>query len=871
MTLAHELVAEIWASDYFLELLDRLEREVAQTFVRQPSATGLSPAEVNDLLRFADLLSYGDTADDRNMAYRVVAQVSQLHAIDFELRAYGTAILSKLGNFPGLEHLRELAGELPVLPIEREVERQAKLLTQRTSDGELVFTDAQYEIRRALATPGFFSFSGPTSIGKSFILKDYIKSLLETEELAGKTIVLLVPTRALISQLVDDFRREISDSRVHVGAFPQSTPLLQRRFDRSVLVLTPERLIRYLSNGGLPVRYLFVDEAQKIAAVKDERSSLYYHAIYETTRRYATQLVFASPNIPNPGIFLEIFGHEGEPSLSVQDRTVSQNRYYVNPHTQQASYFKASSSGDQLEEHVLEHQLPGTVNGVLETLGAEAANLVYCNSTGATVELARNFALSRPLIALTPALESLIEFESTSVHVDYYLITCLRRGVAFHHGRMPHEVRARIEAVFLDGSSPLDFIFCTSTLLEGVNLPAKNIFVLTEKHGRGPFAQVDFENLVGRAGRLTHEFSGNVICIPVDEKRWSDKTLIATTRPSEAVSFLVDTNKRRTREFKNIERLLAGEEIASGFTVGERSNLATYGSLIFLQHLENNESPLVAKFLEKSRRGADLLAAAAELTRVPATVIRSSPSIKLNYQQRALEYIETKREYSQLSPDIEQIEIGPMLELLYDLYGWEKEESGGRDPLIPLGLIRSGYGTSQLKYWAMVANHWIKAEPLSRIISYSIHFHQSRGYIWFKLNGVPTKEDFVRSPRHINIIIEQVMTDIENGLRHKIFRYLQNFFDLSRHVLGDAAAPNWAELIEYGTADPRSVSLQNSGFSRGAAKLIIEDYTDFFSFDARQELNEIDIDALRTVLPEGNEIAEEIRTVIAGFVNLAGP
>ncbi|WP_026531317.1 DEAD/DEAH box helicase [Haematomicrobium sanguinis] len=871
MALAQELVADVWASDYFLELLDLLEREVAQAFVRQPPPEGLSQAEVNDLLRFADLLSFSDAAEDRNMAYRIVAQVSQLHTIDFELRAYGTAILSKLGNFPGLDHLRELCGGLPVLPIEREVERQAKLHTQRTSDGNLVFTDAQYEIRRALATPGFFSFSGPTSIGKSFILKDYIKSLLAKDELAGSAIVVLVPTRALITQLVDDFRREITDSRVHVGAFPQTSPLLQRQFDRSVLVLTPERLIRYLSSGRLPVRYLFVDEAQKIAAVKDERSSLYYHAIYETTRRYATQLVFASPNIPNPGIFLEIFGHLGEQSLSVQDRTVSQNRYYVNPHTQRASYFKASLSGGPLEEHELEHQLPGTVNGLLATLGARAANLVYCNSTGATVELARAFALSRPLVTLTPTLESLIEFASTSVHVDYYLITCLRHGVAFHHGRMPYEVRARIEAIFLDGSGPLDFIFCTSTLLEGVNLPAKNIFVLTEKHGSAPFEQVDFENLVGRAGRLTREFSGNVICVPINESSWTDKTLMTTTMASEAVSFLVDKNKRRTSEFNNIGRVLAGEEITSGFTVGARSNFATFGSLIFLHHLENNGSPLVTKFLEKNRSGEELLAAVVASTRVPAAVVRTSPSIKLKYQQRALEYIETYCERSQFFPDSEQIEIQPMLRLLYDLYNWEKEESGGRNPLIPPGLIRAGYGTSQLNYWAMVANHWIKAEPLSRIINYSIHFHQNRGYIWFKLNGRVTREDFVRSPRHINIIIEQVMTDIENGLRHKIFRYLQNFFDLSRHVLGDAAAPNWAELIEYGTTDRRSVSLQNSGFSRSAAKLIIDEYIGLVSFNARHELVEIDIDALHKVLPEGNEITDEIRAVIVGFAEPTSP
>ena len=43
-------------------------------------------------------------------------------------------------------------------------------------------------------------------------------------------------------------------------------------------------------------------------------------------------------------------------------------------------------------------------------------------------------------------------------------------------------------------------MFCTSTLLEGVNLPAKNIFIFSNAIGNSKFSDVDFWNLAGRAG-----------------------------------------------------------------------------------------------------------------------------------------------------------------------------------------------------------------------------------------------------------------------------------------------------------------------------------------------------------------------------------
>ena len=61
-------------------------------------------------------------------------------------------------------------------------------------------------------------------------------------------------------------------------------------------------------------------------------------------------------------------------------------------------------------------------------------------------------------------------------------------------------------------------------LLQGVNLPAKNIFMCYPKKGiTTPMEATDFWNLAGRAGRLRREFHGNIFLI--DYERWRKKPL----------------------------------------------------------------------------------------------------------------------------------------------------------------------------------------------------------------------------------------------------------------------------------------------------------------------------------------------------------
>ena len=56
-------------------------------------------------------------------------------------------------------------------------------------------------------------------------------------------------------------------------------------------------------------------------------------------------------------------------------------------------------------------------------------------------------------------------------------------------------------------------MFCTSTLIEGVNFPAENLFVTSNKARLSNLSKIDFKNLIGRVGRLQYNIFDNVFLV----------------------------------------------------------------------------------------------------------------------------------------------------------------------------------------------------------------------------------------------------------------------------------------------------------------------------------------------------------------------
>lgn len=890
-TVADHLSVEIVGRATFQEEYEQLEYSVAEKFLSDTTSWPLKGKTVENLLRYADILSHSSVGEYRQLAYSIVALLMEYEAevglnssLAAEVFTVAEAVMLEVGNFPGLEMLDASGREMYALPPTRGLAGIAKQVLQSTHKKDGTFTDVQYEIVDMMRDQDYFSFSGPTSLGKSYILKDMIYDISRKSELNGRCIVVLVPTKALIAQTASDLRMALRDiAEINVVTHPSLPGYLRNRFSRTVFVFTPERLIRYLANPVREVAYLIVDEAQKVIAEGDARSSLYYHSIVETTRRYATKLLFASPSIANPELFLTLFGKSKAGALAVKERSVFQNRYFIDL-VKREQYYVAGVNSITSSNSIL-RRIEGTsvesdlVELILKLSRTHKA-IIYVNSSKESVDFALQLAARCRQVDDT-GINELIKFVHEYVHEDYYLAHALRHGLAFHHGKMPLEIRDRIEKAFADPNCPIRFIVCTSTLLEGVNLPAKSIFVLSDRHGRKSFlpkqrhakaaAKVDFENLVGRAGRLSYDFVGNVICIRTKSKSWSEEPgeLIAAGEPQVARSFLVDPPKRQKRAYTDIARILAGDKLPNGRSEAERRNAEQFATILTLHELDNQESPLRSHFLQRVNNGRQLLDSAVSRVRVPVDVLRRSPTIRPEYQNKVWLSLkcENPEALVQRGADIADFNtLYAALRRLSDLYDWRTGEVSGADALMS-NVRDEGSWERRLKYWALLMRGWVRGDPLSRVIARAIQHHVAVGHIVVPdySDGFSFKTEIFDASniRQVNFVIDEVMKDVETGIRFRILRYLQNYFDLSLCALGfERTGINLALAVEYGTIDVRAIELQDLGFGRSVALELLNNYSDALEFQKGGDLCSFDYETVLESAMLSNEARIEIRSIV---------
>ena len=91
-------------------------------------------------------------------------------------------------------------------------------------------------------------------------------------------------------------------------------------------------------------------------------------------------------------------------------------------------------------------------------------------------------------------------------------------GIAIHDGSLQKHIGASIIRYFNKGL--LNCIFCTSTIIEGVNTSAKNVILFDEKKGGNLIDFFDYSNIKGRSGRMMEHYVGRIFnfChIPMQE------------------------------------------------------------------------------------------------------------------------------------------------------------------------------------------------------------------------------------------------------------------------------------------------------------------------------------------------------------------
>lgn len=82
-------------------------------------------------------------------------------------------------------------------------------------------------------------------------------------------------------------------------------------------------------------------------------------------------------------------------------------------------------------------------------------------------------------------------------------------GIFSHHGNTPHGIRLAVEHAMRN--SLIQFVVCTSTLAQGVNLPIRYLIVTSIYQSKERIKVRDFHNLIGRAGRAGMHTEGSIL------------------------------------------------------------------------------------------------------------------------------------------------------------------------------------------------------------------------------------------------------------------------------------------------------------------------------------------------------------------------
>lgn len=815
MSFLKELSQRALQDDYFKQLFLNAELSIAYSYFGLERRV-LEDKHFLDLLRFADILSRSDIPDAKNKAYKVISLLIDDYKDDSLFRTFATSILVKLGNFPAINFIEQYRHDSDKHSLELIFERFVKEVFQNLPESNLTLTDDQYVVFEKLKENNHYSFSGPTSLGKSFILNAFIKDLIVQNKIT-ENIIILVPTRALINQNLIHFKREFENkSDYKVLSHPTIPEAFREHNQRYIFVFTPERLISYLADGNNPkVGYLFVDEAQKILSDNDSRGPLYYHAVLQAARK-SIKLFFASPNIPNPEVFLKLFEKSEDESISIKSSPVSQNRYYLDLVDKECKLF----SDIGREESIPLDYTNSNFDFWLKKLSNGHSSIIYCNTRVDTINYALDFAKQLPDKS-DERINEVIAVIKDHLHEKYYLIDCLKKGVAFHFGSLPQRIRIKVEALFLD--KVIDFLFCTSTLLEGVNLPAKNIFILSNAIGLTKFSDIDFWNLAGRAGRLSKELSGNIVCARVENKgnRWDNPAKdLEVVKLKEIKPLSPALMSGRKNFFKNLECALANTEFTNkSASANQKEIWKHYANIALIHEIRSDDSVLRLNFLSYSDKAKNLLQQKRKENIVPERILSAYSMIGAEHQNKVYGFNNLSEKVLPLDTSYES--VLDYLKLLSDFYSWDTEESLGKSPMYK--------SPESLKYYAVLMSNWMDSTPLNRMISSSIDYFKRKGEIW----DVDQMVSFNPSNQYqINLVINGLITDVDNILRFKLKNYFGNYYEVLVDKYGETrAGENWAEFLEYGTKDTRIIDLQNLGIPRHLATYLLKNYPDQFVFN----------------------------------------
>ena len=792
-----------------------------------------------DALTFADLLSksnHSTLADSQKMwAQEIVTMLHYLSPEDPSVSYMTGVVLSNLGNYQGQKLIDSTFSGVDAL--DRIFSEFKKDYLAIPADRGKRFMAAQKQVYDRLLDD-YFSYSGPTSMGKTYIMRMFIKQQI----LAGAkdNYAIIVPTKALINEvrtkITEDLGLSLKEYGYHlVTAAGDAALRVDDSSRRYVFIMTPERLLYLLMNEkDIKLDYLFIDEAQKLSS-DDSRSPFYYQVVQILSEaEQKPHIIFASPNVPNPQVYLNLISGVETETLSQHKLAsafspVTQIKFLINLESKEVSVYN---------EHTKELipitsiALPDAdLTDVLlrfekDEHGKEKQCIVYFSSVRKTVDAARYFAANRVPKTDNAELMELAKDIKNEVHNDYYLAELISKGVAYHIGYLPASIRQRIEQLFHEGA--ITALFCTSTLVEGVNLPADNLFITDYKNGRSHMSAIDFRNLIGRVGRLEYNLYGNVFLVAINEKT-AEKYVSRLQEEIPEQTLSVEKELTRPQKRHVIKTLLSGTIVIDKQLKSQSPDsydlMRKFAIILLSDIMKDRQSRVRSEFAALMEPGDE--EKIRELFSEKEIQPDDDITVSIDQTESLYEAIAFNGlEFPEVDDDgwFDGRTLLPFLERLCEIFKWERYES---ETLGHVGKYSQKHG--RLSWYAVILSQWVSGAGLNQIMFQAIaHKKQNPVDALFIENQFV---DYNDSKEHRNIVISDVLSVIDKIILFKFSNYFLKVAKAYKEIRGEDPKDNWYEFVEYGSTNKSAIAIQKHGFSRESAMYILRQGQKYIAAD----------------------------------------
>lgn len=363
--------------------------------------------------------------------------------------------------------------------------------------------------------------SAPTSFGKTFLLREII--FLNRERY--RNILLLFPTIALLNENTESVNQLIQELKLEYKIINNVYSGIEDT-EKHIFILTPERALKLLAdNANLSIDFFFFDEVYKIDEDFDRNEDSNEKEGEEDVKQdngnrakaFRIVLYLLAKSVKEyylAGPYLNLNQVKKGMQIFLKDNNITPIQIEFEPTSRiEIDAWKMNSIEyhpvlGEIKKQLYAHAGPSTkekVQGIVKYLQENRLGqaIFYCSTPSNSMKYTRDI-----IEAFSEEKEKKIPYDfiehlkkkynvkigkSKDSTMYWSLVQALENGIGIHHGKFPKYVQNEVLRLFNNGD--FDYLFCTSTIIEGVNTNAKNVVIINNSVGNTTMTAFALKNI----------------------------------------------------------------------------------------------------------------------------------------------------------------------------------------------------------------------------------------------------------------------------------------------------------------------------------------------------------------------------------------